>query len=94
MKAIQIHSYGHSDQLKQDEVARPQIKPQEVLVKIHDASINPYDWKIREGQYKTMMPVSFPLIMGQDFSGEVVEVGNKVNHLGVGDRVFGFAKGA
>lgn len=94
MKAIRIHSYGKSSELKIEETATPQPGPHEVLVKIHDAGINPVDWKIRAGQMKDFRPATFPLIMGQDFAGEVVEAGSKTKGFTVGDRVFGFAEGS
>ncbi len=94
MKAIRIHSFGKSSELKIEETAIPKVKAHDVLVKIHDAGINPIDWKIRAGQMKDFRPTAFPLIMGQDFAGEVVEVGHKVKEFGVGHRVFGFAEGS
>jgi NADPH:quinone reductase-like Zn-dependent oxidoreductase len=94
MKAVQINEYGHSDKLKSVEVPIPQIKDDEVLVKIHDAGINPADWKIREGYMKAVSPASFPLGMGQDFAGEVLDVGSNVKKFKRGDRVFGFARGS
>ena len=94
MKAIRIHSYGKSSELKIEETEKPKIGPNEVLIKIHDAGINPVDWKIRAGQLKEFMPSTFPLTMGQDFAGEAVEVGQKVREFAVGQRVFGFAEGS
>lgn len=94
MKAIRIHSYGKSSELKVEETETPKVGPTDVLVKIHDAGINPIDWKIRAGQMKDFRPATFPLTMGQDFAGEAVEVGQKVRNFGVGARVFGFAEGS
>ena len=94
MKAIRIHSYGKSSELKIEETEKPKIDPHQVLVKIHDAGVNPVDWKIRAGQMKDFRPATFPLTMGQDFAGEVVEVGQKVAEFGVGNKVFGFANGS
>lgn len=95
MKAVRIHSYGHSDQIRVEEnVPRPELKPNEVLIQIRDAGVNPIDWKIREGYLKERMPSSFPLTLGQDCSGEIVEVGAGVKKLKVGDEVFGFAHGS
>ena len=94
MKAIRIHAYGKSSELKIEETEKPKIGPNEVLIKIHDAGINPVDWKIRAGQLKEFMPSTFPLTMGQDFAGEAVEVGQKVREFAVGQRVFGFAEGS
>jgi NADPH:quinone reductase-like Zn-dependent oxidoreductase len=94
MKAVRIHEYGDAGALKLEETPRPKITAGQILVKIRDAGVNPVDWKIREGRLKDQMPASFPLTMGQDFAGEVAELGNGVDRFAVGDRVFGFATGA
>jgi NADPH:quinone reductase-like Zn-dependent oxidoreductase len=52
------------------------------------------DWKIREGFLKDVMRTSFPLTLGQDFAGDVVEVGRDTREFTVGDKVFGFATGS
>ena len=93
MKAVRIHSYGSAINLKMEETPKPEITANEVLVKIHDAGVNPVDWKIRAGFMKAWMPATFPLTMGQDFSGEIVAVGQNIHNFSIGDRVFGFAKG-
>jgi NADPH:quinone reductase-like Zn-dependent oxidoreductase len=61
----------------------------EVLVKTIAVSINPIDWKLRRGDLKEMMPLEFPTILGRDLSGEVVALGEGVEGLKVGERVFG-----
>jgi len=94
MKAVRIHEYGDAGALKLEETPRPKITAGQILVKIRDAGVNPVDWKIREGRLKDRMPASFPLTIGQDFAGEVAELGNGVDRFAVGDRVFGFATGA
>jgi NADPH:quinone reductase-like Zn-dependent oxidoreductase len=94
MKAVRIHEYGDAGELKLEETPRPQISAGQILVKIRDAGVNPVDWKIREGRLKDRMAASFPLTMGQDFAGEVTELGAGVDRFAVGDRVFGFATGA
>jgi NADPH:quinone reductase-like Zn-dependent oxidoreductase len=94
MKAIRIHNYGHSDKLNSEEIPVPKINEDQVLAKIHDAGVNPIDWKLREGQIKDMRPINFPQTVGQDFAGEISEVGAKVSKFKVGDHVFGFAQGA
>jgi len=94
MKAIRIHEYGKADNLKLEEVPPLSISEDQILVKIHDAGVNPVDWKIREGYLKPVKPASFPLTIGEDFAGEVTERGKAVKRFGIGDRVFGFANGA
>lgn len=93
MKAIRIHEYGDASTLKLEEVPRLSIKDDEVLVRVRAASVNPVDWKIRQGYMKQFIPANFPMTIGQDFAGEVVDWGKSVNQFQVGDRVFGFANG-
>lgn len=94
MRAIQVHQYGHADQMMLEDVPQPKVSKGQVLVKVHDAGVNPLDWKIREGYMKSVIPLSFPYTMGQDFSGEVVEIGEGVEGYSEGDHVFGFAQGS
>jgi NADPH:quinone reductase-like Zn-dependent oxidoreductase len=94
MKAIRIHEYGDAGTLRLEEVPRLSISDDQILVRVHDAGVNPVDWKIRQGYLKQVMPASFPLTIGQDFAGEVAERGKAVKRFGAGDRVFGFAQGA
>lgn len=93
MKAAHIYSYGGSDKIKVEEAPLPPLTSREVLVKINDAGVNPVDWKIREGFLRLSHP-QFPLTLGQDFSGEIVDIGPGVTGLFKGDRVFGFAPGS
>ncbi len=94
MKAIRIHQYGDAETLRLEEVPPLSISDVQILVRIHDAGVNPVDWKIRQGYLRQVMPGSFPLTIGQDFAGEVAERGKAVERFGIGDRVFGFAHGA
>ena len=93
MKAIRIHEFGDAATLKLENVPRMSIADHQLLVRIHDAGVNPIDWKIRQGYLKRAMPATFPMTIGQDFAGEVVDVGTAVTQFAVGDRVFGFAQG-
>ncbi|WP_017186128.1 NADP-dependent oxidoreductase [Alkalibacillus haloalkaliphilus] len=88
MKAIVINEYGRKEQLQEQEVTKPTPGDGQVLVKQHATSINPIDWKLREGYLKEMVPMEFPLILGWDSAGVVEEVGEGVTDFKVGDRVF------
>ncbi|MBT2568999.1 NADP-dependent oxidoreductase [Planococcus sp. ISL-110] len=88
MKAIVIDNYGGKDQLKEREVEKPTINENQALVEIHATSINPIDWKLREGYLKDMLPWEFPIILGWDAAGVIAEIGKNVKHFKVGDRVF------
>ena len=63
-RAIVIEEYGHADQLKESNVALPELGEHQVLVKIKATSVNPIDWKLREGYLAQMMPWDFPIILG------------------------------
>ncbi len=92
MKAIQINKYGGSGVFEINQNA-PVPKPTEgqVLVEEYAASINPFDYKVREGMFKNFMPISFPVVLGGDFSGIIKELGNGVSGFKVGDKVYGSA---
>lgn len=90
MKAVRIHEYGRSGVLRVDEVARPVPGPNEILVKVRKASLNPRDWLTMRGLYqarKTLEPL--PVTLGSDFAGEIAELGNSVTGFDLGDRVCG-----
>ncbi len=92
MKAIALTAYGDVEQLEYRELPEPKPGPNELKVRMAGASINPVDWKLRSGAYKTMMPLEFPTVLGRDASGTVVEVGPGVTRFKVGARVLGLVK--
>ena len=88
MKAAYITRYGNINDVQIDEQPRPSLTENAVLVKVHAASINPLDLRVLEGEFKAILPVPFPFILGNDFAGTVVEVGSKVSQFKVGDEVY------
>jgi NADPH:quinone reductase-like Zn-dependent oxidoreductase len=88
MKAVLMKGYGGPDQLEYGEAEQPSPGPGEVLVKVEATSVNPIDWKIRNGSFK-MDGFKLPAILGPDVAGEVAELGPAVNGLRKGDRVMG-----
>ncbi|WP_053218706.1 NADP-dependent oxidoreductase [Virgibacillus senegalensis] len=88
MKAVIIDQYGSADQLYETEMETPAIEENQVLVEMHATSINPIDWKLREGYLKEMLPFEFPIILGWDAAGVVKEIGSEVTHFQPGDHVF------
>jgi len=90
MKAVRLYEYGPADNLKYEEVPTPEPGPDEVLVKVAVTSINPVDWKLRSGIYKSFMPLQFPAILGADVAGEVVKVGANVSQFHAGQKVMGY----
>ena len=90
MKAIQIFKYNKQDiSATLVEIAKPTIQPDEVLVRIKVAGVNPLDNKITRGGVKMLVPHQLPLTMGHEFAGIVEEIGSQVQGLSVGDKVYG-----
>ena len=84
MKTIAIEEFGSADNLKLVTLDKPTIKDDQVLIETYAFSINPVEWKRREGH----MGGKFPMVLGGDVAGVIVEVGADVTDLKVGDRVF------
>lgn len=92
MKAIAINGFGGIDKLTTIEVSKPQVEPKEVLIEVVYTSVNPVDWKIREGYLKERLPHQFPLIPGWDASGKIAAVGKDVHNFKVGDEVYAYCR--
>jgi len=88
MKAIRIHEFGGPEVLKLEDAPMPVHATDEVLIKIYATSVNPVDWKIREGLSKAKFPVNFPLTIGWDVSGVVEKTGSEVKNFKNGDEVY------
>ncbi|MBK7641516.1 MAG: NADP-dependent oxidoreductase [Planctomycetes bacterium] len=87
MKAVRIHAYGKADVLVYEDAPRPEPKPNEVLVKIHAAGINPVDWKIREGAFGKSKSF-LPRILGGEIAGTIASCGADVQSFKPGDEVW------
>lgn len=88
MKAAQINDY--KDQLKiNPNVPNPTPLPGKILIEVHGAGLNPVEWKIRDGYLKEVFPLQFPTILGSEFSGVIMEVGEGVVGFKKGDEVYG-----
>ncbi|WP_313468408.1 NADP-dependent oxidoreductase [Carnobacterium sp.] len=88
MKAIVIENYGGKEELKEMQIDRPKASSKQVVVEVKATSINPIDWKLREGYLQQMMDWAFPIILGWDVAGVISEVGEEVIDWKVGDKVF------
>ena len=89
MKAVQIDNYSKTiDSVKIREVSIPEIKPDEVLVRVKSVGINPVDNMITRGEVKLITPYSFPLTTGNELAGVIEKTGEKVTEFKEGDRVF------
>ncbi|GAB6425268.1 NADP-dependent oxidoreductase [Bacillus luti] len=87
MKAMIIDRYGKVP-MRMAEVPTPEINEYEVLAEIHAASINPIDFKIRDGKVKMLLKYEMPLILGNDFAGVITKVGSKVTRFKIGDEIY------
>ncbi|KAL1920487.1 uncharacterized protein VTP21DRAFT_864 [Calcarisporiella thermophila] len=88
MQALQLTAHGDPSVLQLVTVPAPRPANDQILVRIRHSSINPVEWKIRKGNLP-MIRLNLPAIIGNDFAGEVVEVGKDVEGYGVGDQVCG-----
>ncbi len=92
MKAIITSKYGSVKVLQPQDVDRPIIADDEILVQVHACSVNPIDWKVRRGDFKILTGRKPPRILGGDYAGIVAEVGNQVTLYQPGDAVWGFVE--
>lgn len=88
MKAFILESYGANRALQLADVPEPQLRDDEVLVQVHAAGVNQLDSKIRDGQFKLILPYRLPLILGHDLAGVVVKAGPRVRQFKPGDEVY------
>jgi len=88
MKAFILDRYGKGERLRLGDMPEPELGDRDVLVQIHAASVNPLDAKIRDGEFKLILPYRLPLVLGNDLAGVVVRVGAKVQQFKPGDEVY------
>ena len=88
MKAFIVDRYGKKSALRLADMPTPELRDDEVLVQVHAAGVNLLDSKIRDGEFKLILPYKLPLILGHDVAGEVVKVGRHVRLFKPGDMVY------
>jgi len=88
MKAFLIDRYKKGGALRLGQSPEPQLRENDVMVEIHAASVNPLDAKIRDGEFKLILPYRLPLVLGNDVAGVVVRVGANVRQFKPGDEVY------
>src|SRR5215813_9648607 len=88
MRAAQMHGYGGTEVLEVDDVPRPDPHEGEVLIKVHAASVNPVDYKIRSGAMRAIGDERLPVVLGRDVSGVIEECGASVEDFAPGDEVY------
>ncbi|PBB17427.1 NADP-dependent oxidoreductase [Mesorhizobium sp. WSM4313] len=88
MKAFVVDKYGKKGKLRLAEVPEPDLQDNDVLVEIHAAGVNLLDCKVRDGEFKLILPYRPPFILGHDVAGIIVRVGSKVRKFKPGDEVY------
>src|SRR3954464_12233913 len=88
MKAFVLKRHGKKETLQLTEMADAIVKEDDVLVQVHAAGVNLLDSKIRNGEFKAILPYRAPFIMGHDLAGVVLRVGARVTHFKPGDEVY------
>ena len=88
MKAFVVDRYGSADRVRSSEVPDPEMREDDVLIEIHAAGVNPLDSKIRDGEFKLLLPYRLPLILGNELAGVVIRVGSRVRRFNPGDEVY------
>jgi NADPH:quinone reductase-like Zn-dependent oxidoreductase len=93
MRAAVYDEFGGADRLEVRQVDDPPVGPDTVLVRARATSVNPVDWKVREGYLQAAYPHHLPIITGWDVAGVVEQVGPAVRTgVQVGDEVFGYVR--
>ena len=88
MKAFIVRRYGKKEKLQLTEIAEPTIRGTDILIQVHSAGVNLLDSKIRNGEFKMILPYKTPFTLGHDVSGVVTKVGSTVRKFKVGDEVY------
>lgn len=96
MKAVRLHAFGGPDVLTYEDAPKPDVRPDEVLVRVRAVGLNPPDWYLRDG-YRALPPewrpnADFPLILGTDIAGVVEATAADVDGFKVGDEVYGMVR--
>ncbi|MER6524650.1 NADP-dependent oxidoreductase [Streptomyces sp. NPDC001508] len=89
MKKVSFAEFGGPDVLHLVDAEEPHAGPGRIRIAVRAAGVNPFDWRVREGQFQQVHPIELPAGVGQDAAGVVDEVGEGVEGVEVGDHVFG-----
>lgn len=92
MRAMTISEFGTTDVFQLATLPLPQVKPGHVLIKVMATSVNPLDYKLRQGLLPTLI-TQFPMVLHGDVAGVITEVADNVTDFAVGDEVYGCVGG-
>lgn len=88
MKAFVLDRYGKKEKLRAADVPEPDVREDDVLIQVHATAVNLLDAKLRNGEFKLILPYRPPFVLGHDVAGVVVRVGPRVRQFQVGDEVY------
>ena len=88
MKVFVADRYGKQERLRAADVPEPDVGDNDVLIQVHATAVNQLDSKLRNGEFKPILPYRPPFILGHDVAGVVVRVGPRVRQFKVGDEVY------
>ncbi len=88
MKAFVVDRYGEKERLRAADVPEPVLRDDEVLVQVHATGVNLLDAKLRNGEFKLILPYKTPFVLGHDVAGVVVKAGTRVHQFKLGDEVY------
>jgi NADPH:quinone reductase-like Zn-dependent oxidoreductase len=88
MHAVRIHSFGAPNVLTVEDIPVPEPKPNEIVIRVSAASVNPVDYKIRSGQYPSVKKDQLPKVLGRDVAGVVERIGSRITRFEKGDAVY------
>jgi NADPH2:quinone reductase len=90
MRAAALDRVGGPEVLTMHELPVPTLDANEILIAVHSAGVGPWDADMRAGWWPEGEP-TFPLVLGSDGSGTVVDAGGSVRRLAIGDRVYSYS---
>jgi len=88
MQALTFQRYGKTPGIGFQDIPRPSLQPDQMLVEVHAAGVNPIDNMIPTGLFKPVLRMQLPATLGSDLAGIIVEVGSRVTRFKVGDAIF------
>jgi len=88
MKAVRIHAFGGPEVMRIDDLPEPSAGPDEVLVQVKAAGVNPVDYEIREGRFAPVSAGQLPIVLGRDVAGIATAFGEGVSDIAVDDDVY------